>query len=103
MAELRAENRTSSSLYAASHIIDKYCEAANANWFKCKAETEDPLHCVEQSKAVVKCSNELFKKIDANCPKEFSKYADCIFRLNNDFRWCPKEQAQFDACWSKVV
>jgi NADH dehydrogenase (ubiquinone) 1 alpha subcomplex subunit 8 len=50
---------SSSGLMAAAKYLGSFCEDVNTNFLKCKAEDNNPNHCLEQGKLVSQCTQNV--------------------------------------------
>lgn len=93
-------NVSMATLMSAAPYIGKHCENVNNEFMLCREELKDPRLCVELGKRVTCCTLEMFRKIKANCLKEFNQYAKCIEKSSGDFQLnrCRNTQAIFDCC-----
>lgn len=47
-------------LLAASKLIGKYCDDVNDEFILCKAESENPVHCVKIGRKVTECALRVY-------------------------------------------
>lgn len=94
-------NVSSAILRAASFHLGKHCETINNEFMLCRSEyPNDPRKCLNEGKEVTKCSLDFFRKMKANCRKEFETYANCVDRSSTNFKFAPcrKTQGVYDQC-----
>jgi NADH dehydrogenase (ubiquinone) 1 alpha subcomplex subunit 8 len=48
------------ALYAASKYLGLHCQKQNVAFMRCKAESEDPAHCLQQGQAVTVCAIDVY-------------------------------------------
>lgn len=62
-------------------------------WFQefmlCKSELIDPRKCLNEGKAVTKCSLEFFRKVKSSCSREFTDYYTCIEKSSPGYELIP--------------
>lgn len=87
-------------LRAASFHLGKYCEYFNNEFMLCRNELKDPRKCLEEGKAVTKCSVEFFQKVKKSCYREFTDYYNCVDKSSPSYELepCRKTQKIFDKC-----
>jgi len=93
-------NLSAAFLMAGAFHLGKSCEATNNEFMLCRQEEQDPRKCIDEGKAVTKCSMEFFKKVKKNCAEEFTNYANCLDKSSTSLamRYCRNTQAIYDTC-----
>jgi len=87
-------------LRAGACHLGKYCEPENNEFVLCKLETNNPVKCLNEGKAVTACSLKFFQSVKAFCAQEFTTYVRCLESADNfqQMHKCRKTQYAFDAC-----
>lgn len=49
-----------SQLLAASKLIGKYCDDVNDEFILCKAESDNPVHCIKVGRKVTECALRVY-------------------------------------------
>ncbi|KAK9762683.1 ndufa8, NADH-ubiquinone oxidoreductase complex I 19kd subunit [Basidiobolus ranarum] len=89
---------TSAPLTSAAFFIGAYCKDYNEDFMLCKAENNDPKHCLKEGRKVTRCVVDLLKKMKENCGKEFESHYTCLD--NNDFEYyaCRGQERKLNEC-----
>ncbi|KAG2215955.1 hypothetical protein INT45_004089 [Circinella minor] len=89
---------TSAPLKSASFFIGQYCKAYNEDFMLCKAENNDPEHCLKEGRKVTRCAIDLITKLRENCGKEFDAHWQCLENHNQELYACRKPERTFNTC-----
>ena len=88
-------------LYAAAQEIGRACYQQNKTFLQCKAEDEDPEHCLQQGVQVQRCVIDLLRDIQATCPRELEAFSACLARQPTQeyaLDRCRQQQGAFARC-----
>ncbi|KAI8144324.1 hypothetical protein BJV82DRAFT_607007 [Fennellomyces sp. T-0311] len=89
---------TSAPLKSASFFIGQYCKAYNEDFMLCKAENNNPEHCLKEGRKVTRCAIDLITKLRENCGKEFDAHWQCLENHNQELYACRKPERTFNTC-----
>eukprot|EP01136_Pigoraptor_vietnamica_P020641 Opistho-1_new@69788 len=90
---------TSVTLMAAAYYLRGHCDAQNKAFILCKdSHGNDPAKCLAEGKAVTECTHDFFRKMLANCRKEFEAQVACLDSHNVEYQYCRKTQKALDKC-----
>jgi len=88
MADHRA---TSSELYAMSKYLAARCHGPELTYINCKEKYNHPEDCLQEAKAVVKCSEHVLVEMYDKAPQEFKDYVECLDYYTLNLTKCHKE------------
>ncbi|KAI8472179.1 MAG: hypothetical protein J3K34DRAFT_215326 [Monoraphidium minutum] len=89
MSERRA---TGAELYAMSKHLGVRCGELQIAYMRCKEKYNHPEDCLQEAKAVVRCSDNLLLEMLEKAPREFKDYCECLDYYTLDIRKCRAEQ-----------
>ncbi|CAO1630284.1 unnamed protein product [Jaminaea pallidilutea] len=89
---------TSAPLKSASFFLGAYCKDYNEDFMLCKDESRDPAHCLKEGRRVTRCAQDLIRKLNQNCAKEWEDHWQCLERNNQDLYLCRKPERTFNSC-----
>ena len=95
----QAQQQTSSSLYAASKILQTECNSANAEFVRCKQEKPNPSDCVIAGGKVLSCVNNTVNNLRDVCKESFQSYSACLEKNNLGYDKCRDEQILMTRCF----
>eukprot|EP00879_Flechtneria_rotunda_P003522 GHRR01003753.1.p2 GENE.GHRR01003753.1~~GHRR01003753.1.p2 ORF type:complete len:103 (+),score=17.58 GHRR01003753.1:226-534(+) len=88
MADRRA---TSSELYAMSKHLAVKCYRDELAYLNCKDKYNHPEDCLQEAKAVIKCSESLLLELYDKAPREFKDCIECLDYYTLDLKKCHQE------------
>ncbi|POW20509.1 hypothetical protein PSHT_03455 [Puccinia striiformis] len=95
---------SSAPLKSASFYIGTFCKPYSEDFMLCKAENQNPEHCLKEGRRVTRCAQEAITKIKAACLDEFTSHWTCLDRNNHGFEFCRKPERDLNAClFQKLV
>ncbi|KNZ59782.1 NADH dehydrogenase (Ubiquinone) 1 alpha subcomplex 8 [Puccinia sorghi] len=95
---------SSAPLKSASFYIGSFCKPYSEDFMLCKAEDQNPEHCLKEGRRVTRCAQEAITKIKAACLDQFTSHWKCLDRNNHGFEFCRKPERDLNAClFQKLV
>lgn len=82
---------TSSELYAMSKHLAVKCAQPEVAYLNCKDKYNHPEDCLQEAKAVIKCSENLLLELYDKAPREFKDCIECLDYYTLDLKKCHKE------------
>lgn len=55
----------------------------------CRTELNDPRKCINEGKAVTKCTLNFFRQIKKTCAGEFAQFTNCLDKSSPDQKFLP--------------
>ncbi|WAR57951.1 hypothetical protein PtB15_5B181 [Puccinia triticina] len=92
---------SSAPLKSASFYIGTFCKPYSEDFMLCKAEDQNPEHCLKEGRRVTRCAQEAITKIKAACLDEFTSHWKCLDRNNHGFEFCRKPEKDLNASIQK--
>ncbi|CAH7666916.1 NADH dehydrogenase 1 alpha subcomplex 8 [Phakopsora pachyrhizi] len=89
---------TSAPLKSGSFFIGSYCKPYTEDFMLCKAESQDPEHCLKEGRRVTRCAMDAISKIKATCLDEFTEHWKCLDFNNHGFEFCRKPEKTLNTC-----
>ncbi|PVU97596.1 hypothetical protein BB559_001998 [Furculomyces boomerangus] len=94
---------TSAPLMSVSFFLGSFCKPYNEDFMLCKAENDDPAHCLKEGRKVTRCSIDVISKVKANCSEFFEAHWKCLDLGNQEYQMCrPEEKMLNDCVFSKL-
>ncbi|KAI8868957.1 NADH dehydrogenase alpha subcomplex subunit 8 [Ramicandelaber brevisporus] len=89
---------SSAPLRSAAFFLGAHCKEYTEDFMLCKAEKDDPKHCLAEGRRVTRCGIDLLKKLKLHCGDSFKQHWECLDNSNHLYQSCRKQERVLNKC-----
>ncbi|KAI3626597.1 hypothetical protein CBS9595_001958 [Malassezia furfur] len=89
---------TSAPLKSIAFFLGQFCKDYNDDFMLCKSEDRNPEHCLKEGRRVTRCAQDLIKRMNENCQKEWDAHWQCLEMNNQELFACRKQERPLNKC-----
>ncbi|KAJ1922598.1 ndufa8, NADH-ubiquinone oxidoreductase complex I 19kd subunit [Tieghemiomyces parasiticus] len=98
VADVPNVGATSAILASTAFALGAHCKEYNEDFMLCKAEDENPAHCLKEGARVTRCSIDLLTKLRERCHKQLTAHWNCLELNNHELYSCRPEEQPLNEC-----